>query len=901
MEIDSKLTQLSGLFRTNFLEYSSYVILERAVPNIDDGLKPVQRRILHAMQTIDDGRFNKAANIVGTTMQYHPHGDSSIGDALVQLGQKELLIETQGNWGNIITGDSAAAPRYIEAMLSEFAMETVFSPKITEWVPSYDGRKREPVTLPVKFPLLLAQGVEGIAVGLSSKILPHNFNEIADAAADYLEGKEFKLFPDFQTGGLLDASRYNDGARGGRVKVRAKIEKVDSKTLAITELPFGKTTSGMIASIIEANDKGKIKIRKVDDNTSATAEILVHLTPGTSPDKAIDALYTFTDCEISISPNCCVINDKKPEFLTVSDLLRHSADRTRDLLKKELLIKLSETREEIFFNTLEKIFIEERMYKDREIEEAENMEAALAHLDKRLEPFKPQLYREVTDDDLRALWEIKMGRILKFNSDKALQKIEALSETEKELLGDIDNIQEYTAQWFRHLKEKYGANFPRRTTLRNFGSIEAAKVAEANKRLYYDKEGGFLGTSLKDSEFQFLCSDLDEILLIYDNGSYKIVKTPDKLYVGENVLHIGLFKKGDKRTVYNVVYRNGKPDEKDDAGKPLGAYYKKRFHITGLNRDKEYNLTKGYPGSEVIYLSVNPDGEAETISIKRKDKAGKSVEVNFADLEIKGKDSLGNLVTKYPLSTTKNSIKVLSKGISTASDRELWFERAVMRLNYEGRGDSLGFFGADDKVLAMTNDFQYKIFSNSESNHFNEFDDKLKFIEKFNPNKVWTLIFREDGKKTPSMARFMIEASDKLRPLIKSDRQIEYIDLTDDVNPVYSITPGGKDAHRQPEEIDAEEFTPVRKTAPKSGRLVSKYEVEDIIQVSCKIPDKTAEETSVDPTENNPEPEEPMTEATGTGTAPENEVTGNEPSHEGQNSGSSKNFAPSLFDDEEDI
>lgn len=580
-----KRTVLSGMFRNWYLEYASYVILERAVPHIEDGLKPVQRRILHSMQTLDDGRYNKVANIVGNTMQYHPHGDASIGDALVQLGQKELLIDTQGNWGNILTGDSAAAPRYIEARLSEFALETVFSPKITEWTPSYDGRKKEPVTLPVKFPLLLAQGVEGIAVGLSSKILPHNFNEIIDAAIDYLHGREFRLIPDFQTGGLLDASRYNDGARGGSVKVRAKIEKIDNKTLAITELPYGKTTSSLISSILAAMEKGKIKIRKVDDNTSATAEILVHLIPGTSSDKAIDALYAFTDCEVSISPNCCVIVDRKPRFMSVSELLKYSVDHTIDLLRRELEIKLGETREAKLYCSLEKIFIEERIYKDKQVEEAKDMNEAVSHVDSRLEPFKPDFFREVKREDIIRLWEIKMGRILKFNVDKANDHIANLQKDIERLQFDLDNITDYTSAWYSHLKEKYGEAFPRRTTLRGFDSIEATKVAEANKRLYFDKTGGFIGTALKDNDFLFTCSDLDDILIIYRDGTYKLVKVQDKLYVGKKIIHIGLFKKGDKRTIYNVIYRNGKLWEKDSLGKPAGYSYMKRFFITGLTRE----------------------------------------------------------------------------------------------------------------------------------------------------------------------------------------------------------------------------------------------------------------------------------------------------------------------------
>ena len=548
---DDKRSVLGGMFRDWYLEYASYVILQRAVPHIEDGLKPVQRRILHSMQTLDDGRFNKVANIVGNTMQYHPHGDGSIGGALVQLGQKDLLIDTQGNWGNILTGDDAAAPRYIEARLSEFALETVFSPKITDWTSSYDGRKKEPVTLPVKFPLLLAQGVEGIAVGLSSKILPHNFNEILDAAVAYLHGEEFSLLPDFQTGGLMDASRYNDGARGGTIRIRAKIDKIDNRTLAITEIPYGKTTSSVISSILSAKEKGKIKVRKVDDNTAASANIIVHLIPGTSSDKAIDALYAFTDCEISISPNCCVIVDRKPCFMTVSDLLRYSVDMTKDLLRRELEIKLGERQETRMFCSLEKLFIEERMYKDRQIEQATSMDVALRRVDTLMTPFKPSFYREINDEDLMRLWEIKMGRILKFNSEKAQERIVALEDEIKRITENLEHLTEYTIDWYNHLKEKYGSRYPRHTQIRGFDSIEASKVAEANLRFYYDKEGNFIGTALKEGEFLFTCSDLDDVLVIYRDGKYKIVKVQEKFYMGKGrkVERIYLFKKKDDRTV----------------------------------------------------------------------------------------------------------------------------------------------------------------------------------------------------------------------------------------------------------------------------------------------------------------------------------------------------------------
>lgn len=832
-----KRTVLSGMYRDWFLEYASYVILERAVPHIEDGLKPVQRRILHSMQTLDDGRFNKVANIVGNTMQYHPHGDASIGDALVQLGQKELLIDTQGNWGNILTGDSAAAPRYIEARLSEFALETVFSPKITEWTLSYDGRKKEPVTLPVKFPLLLAQGVEGIAVGLSSKILPHNFVEICDAAIAALKGEEFRLIPDFQTGGLLDASRYNDGARGGSIKVRAKIEKVDNKTLSITELPYGKTTSTLITSILSAMEKGKIKIRKVDDNTSANAEILVHLIPGTSSDKAIDALYAFTDCEVSISPNCCVIVDRKPRFLSVSELLRYSVAHTQDLLKRELEIRLSETRETQLYCSLEKIFIEERIYKDKEVEEATSMDIAISHVDKRLEPYKKDFFREVTRDDLVRLWEIKMGRILKFNSQKADERIAALQNDIERLEYDLAHMTEYTVAWYTHLRDKYGHSFPRRTVLRGFDSIEAAKVAEANRRLYFDKAGGFLGTSLKDNEFLFTCSDIDDILIIYRDGTYKLVKVQDKLYVGKKIIHIGIFKKGDKRTIYNVIYRNGGKD----------AYsYKKRFFITGLTREKEYNLTKGLPGSKVEWLTCNANGEAEIVRVILKDEPNESgrrprakeVTVNFAELDIKGKESLGNLVTKYQI----DDVRLLEKGSSTLGGREVWFDRDVLRLNYDGRGESLGIFQGDDQVLVITKDGDFFTSSYSDSNHY---DDNILKIEKFDPHKIWTLALNDASLGYPYLKRFTFETSAKPQRFVGNDSSSDIILLTDTPYPRLEVTFGGADSVRPAMEIDAEEFISVKSFKAK-GKRISTFVVDSI---------KELEPTRFPEPELEPEPE----------------------------------------------
>lgn len=819
--LSERRTALSGMFRDWYLEYASYVILERAVPHIEDGLKPVQRRILHSMQTLDDGRFNKVANIVGNTMQYHPHGDASIGDALVQLGQKELLIDTQGNWGNILTGDSAAAPRYIEARLSEFAIETAFSPKITEWVPSYDGRKKEPVTLPMKFPLLLAQGVEGIAVGLSSKILPHNFNEIIDAAIEYLHDRPFRLLPDFQTGGLLDVSKYNDGGRGGSVKIRAKIEKIDNKTLAITELPFGKTTSTLISSILSAMEKGKIKIKKVDDNTAATAEILVHLIPGTSSDKAIDALYAFTDCEVSVSPNCCVIRDRKPEFLNVSELLRYSVDHTQEMLRQELDIKLGETREQQLFASLEKIFIEERMYKDREVEQAPDMETAIRRLDRLFDPFKESFFRAVTDDDLIKLWEIKMGRILKFNSEKANEKIARLDQEIEHLNYDLEHIVEYTEKWYIHLKEKYGANFPRRTLIRSFDSIEATKVAEANKRFYYDAEGGFIGTGLKDKEFLFTCSDIDDILVIYRDGTYKIVRVQEKLYIGKKAIHIGVFKKGDKRTIYNVIYRNGK----------RGNSYMKRFYITGLTRDKEYNITKGVEGSRIEWLTCNNNGEAETVKVTLKDEPNESgrrprnleLFVNFSELAVKGKESLGNLVTKYQI----KSITLEKRGSSTLGGREVWFDRDVLRINYDGRGESLGIFQGDDKVLVITRDGEFFTSTYSDTNHY---DDNILRIEKFDPHKIWTLALNDASLGFPYLKRFRFEVSAKPQRFVGAEPESSVILLTDTPFARLLVEFGGNDAVRPALEIETEDFIAVKSFKAK-GKRISTYEIAGVSEL----------------------------------------------------------------------
>lgn len=820
---------LAGMFQTWFLDYASYVILERAVPHIEDGLKPVQRRILHSMYTLDDGHFNKVANLVGNTMQYHPHGDASIGDALVQLGQKELLVDTQGNWGNILTGDSAAAPRYIEARLSEFALEAVYSPKVTEYTPTYDGRTKEPVTLPVKFPLLLAQGVEGIAVGLSSKILPHNFGEICRAAIAHLQGEEFKLYPDFQTGGYIDVSRYNDGERGGAVKVRARIDKIDSKTLAVTELPYGKTTGTLIASIISAQEKGKIKIRSVVDHTAAEANIIVHLMPGTSSDKAIDALYAFTDCEVSISPNCCVICDKKPHFLTVSDVLRHSAEHTRSILRSELEIQLGEARESQLFLSLEKIFIEERIYKDKPLEQAPDMDSAVAHIDKRLEPWKPSFYRPVTREDIMRLWEIRMGRILKFNAEKAADRIAALDATIEQLQHDIEHITDYTVAWFRHLLEKYADRFPRRTVIRGFDSIEATRVAEANKRLCLDREGGFAGTGLKEGEFVTMCSDIDDILIFYKDGKYKLVKVSEKFYVGPGVIHMQVFKRGDKRMVYNAIYLNGRG----------GAYYKKRFKLTGLTRDKEYDLTKGLPGSRVIWFTANPNGEAEVLRVTlRPQKRLKVLQLdcNFAELEIKGKDALGNLVTKNPVAR----VTLKEKGTSTLGGRKVWWDADVLRLNYDGRGTYLGEFQPTDRVLVIMEGGEYYTTGFSDTNHY---DEGIRYIGKFDTHAVWTVALFDASQGYPYLKRFCFEPAVKRQRFIDDDPRSRVLLMTDTPFPRLRITFAGADEQRPPLEVDAEEYIGVKSFKARGKRLTT-YElgsIEELPPLRQPEPEETSD------------------------------------------------------------
>jgi topoisomerase-4 subunit A len=804
---------LSGMYQSWFLDYASYVILERAVPDIYDGLKPVQRRILHSMKRLDDGRYNKVANIVGHTMQFHPHGDASIGDALVQLGQKDILIDCQGNWGNILTGDGAAAPRYIEARLSKFALETVFNPKTTSWQSSYDGRNKEPISLPVKFPLLLAQGVEGIAVGLNSKILPHNFNELLDACVAHLKDEEFILYPDFQTGGSIDVSRYNDGERGGAVKIRAKINKLDNKTLVISEIPFGTNTSKLIDSIIKANEKGKIKIRKVDDNTSANVEILVHLQPGSSSDKTIDALYAFTDCELSISPNCCVIHDKKPRFLGVSEMLRISCEHTKDLLQMELQIQKGELQEQLFFTSLEKIFIENRIYKDKAFEDSTTQDAVVAHIDKRLEPFKKDFIRELVREDIMKLLEIKMMRITKFDSDKANDTLLAIQKKIDEIDHHLAHLVDYTIAWYEGLKAKYGKDYPRRTEIRNFETIVATKVVEANEKLYINREEGFIGTSLRKDEFVSNCSDIDDIIIFFKDGKYKIVKVADKIFVGKNILHVDVFKKNDKRTIYNAIYRDGK----------MGAYYMKRFAVNGITRDKEYDITQGTAGTKVVYFTVNPNAEAEVIrvTLKPKPRLNKLVfEKDFSEIAIKGRQSMGNILTKNDIL----KIALKAKGGSTLGGRQVWFDRDVLRLNYDNRGEYLGEFQSEDSILVVSSKGSFYTTTFDLSNHF---DKDILVIEKFDSNKVWSVALFDAEQNYYYLKRFQFEASQKPQNFLGDNAESRLIHFSDVDFPRFEVVFGGGDSFRESLVVDAEEFIGVKSFKAKGKRLTT-YEVETI-------------------------------------------------------------------------
>ena len=821
---------LSKMYQNWFLDYASYVILERAVPHISDGLKPVQRRIMHSMKRMDDGRYNKVANIIGNTMQFHPHGDASIGDALVQMGQKDLLVDCQGNWGNILTGDSAAAPRYIEARLTKFALEVLFDPKTTEWKPSYDGRNKEPITLPAKFPLLLAQGAEGIAVGLSSKILPHNFNELCDAAIAHLEEKPFTLYPDFQTGGYIDVEKYNDGERGGSVKVRSTITKLDNRTLIIKDVPYGRTTSSVVDSILKANEKGKIKIRRVDDITAQEVEIHVQLAPGVSSDKTIDALYAFTDCEISISPNCCVIDEEKPHFLTVSHVLKTSVERTKEILRNELEIDKGEKREAHLFSSLEKIFIEERIYKDKEFENAKNMDMAINHIDKRLDPFKPNLIREINRNDILKLMEIRMARILKFNVDKSNELIARLLEEIDEIDHHLNNLVDYTISWYLMIKEKYGKDYPRRTEIRSFENIEAAKVAVANEKLYVNREEGFIGTGLKKDEFVCSCSNIDDIIVFFKDGKYKVVKVSEKEFVGKGILYANVFKRNDKRTIYNVIYRDGR----------TSPHYIKRFAVTGVTRDKEYDLTKGKSGSRIAYFSANPNGEAETVKVILKPKPRLRIlqfEKDFSEIEIRGRGAMGNILTKAEV----HRIHLKQKGLSTLGGRKVWYDPDVYRLNYEGGGKYLGEFQGDDMILVVTKGGDYHICNFDISNHF---PSDLLLIEKFDRNKIWSAALYDADQGYTYLKRFNFEASEKPLNFVGENPESKLILLTDVVYPRVKAIFGGNDDYRDPLEIDVDEFIAVKGYKAK-GKRISNFEVESIEELEpLRFPEEVKEDQS---------------------------------------------------------
>jgi len=810
-----ELSNLSKMYQTWFLDYASYVILERAVPHIDDGLKPVQRRILYNLKRMDSGKLIKVANIVGETMKYHPHGDASINDALVQLGQKGFLIDTQGNWGNILTGDPAAAGRYIEAKLSAFAHEAVYSDRVTPWKKTYDGTTDEPVALPVKFPLLLAQGAEGIAVGLSSKILSHNFVELAEAACAYLRGEEFTLYPDFPTGGLIDVSRYNDGERGGSLKSRAKIDKIDSKTLSISELPAGKTTTTLIESILKAVEKGKIRIRRVDDMTAATTDIRLTLAAGVSSDKAIDALYAFTDCEVSISPNCCVIYEEKPLFTTVSELLRYSVERTKFLFGEELKILLSEKEEQYLGASLERIFIEERIYKDKAFEEAADEATALAHIAKRIEPFADRFLRPVTTDDLRRLLELRMARILRFNLPKHEAALLQIEQDMAQLRHDIAHLTDYTIRWYQHLIQRYGAAFPRRTKITNFGTIEVTKVAELDAKLYINREEGFFGTALKDAEFVCNCSSLDEVIIIFRSGKYFVGKVEDKKFYGnEEVIYINRYQRNDERTIYNVIYRDGKG----------GSVYAKRFNVLSVIRDRVYDLTRGKEGSRVLYFSANGNGEAEKVAVKLKIRNARQrlfqFEKDFSDIPIKSRSSVGLLVTKAEV----HSVSLLSKGFSTLGGRDVWFDRDVLRLNYNEQGQYLGSFHARDRILVVLKSGECYTSDFSDSIHIEE---NLLRIEKNEPRKIWTAVYYDADQKYHYIKRFSIEEDQKRENILGENPKNELLLLTDTYYPRLLIGRQEKGGELRTTEIDVEEFALVKSIRAR-GKRIAPYLIDQV-------------------------------------------------------------------------
>ena len=823
---EESLKKVSGLYKDWFLDYASYVILDRAIPSIYDGFKPVQRRIMHSMRELEDGRYNKVANIVGNTMKYHPHGDASITDAMVQIGQKELLIDTQGNWGNIYTGDSAAAARYIEARLTPFALEVVFNPKTTHWTKSYDGRNNEPIDLPVKFPLLLAQGVEGIGVGLSTKIMPHNFNELITASILYLKGKKFELFPDFLTAGMLDVSAYNDGKRGGKIRARARISQKDKHTLTITELPFSKNTSDLIDSILKANERGKIKIKKIEDNTSDVVEINIHLHPDVSPDKTIDALYAFTDCEVPISPNACVIVGDKPMFLSVSDILKHNTDHTVSLLKKELEIELHELQESWHFSSLERIFIENRIYHD--IEEVKSWDEVIRTIDEGLKPHTKHLLRAVTEEDIVRLTEIRIKRISRFDLDKFKENILALEGKIEQVKHHLANLITYAIDYYTNIQKKYGKGKERKTEIRIFDTIDATKVAVANEKFYVNREEGFIGTSLKKDEYLFDCSDIDDIITFQKDGTMKVVKVEPKTFIGKNIVHVAVWKKNDKRTVYNMIYREGRE----------GPYYMKRFSVTGVTRNTDYKLASDKKGSEMLYFTANPNGEAEIVSVLLKPNARvrkNKIDIDFSDLAIKGRDSKGNLVTKYAV----KKVDMKEEGVSTLAPRKIWFDDSVRRLNADGRGSLLGNFKGDDKILTINSQGEAKLVS---FDLMNRFDDDYLILEKWNPEQPITCIYFDGEKDKYFVKRFLLEATSNVQSFFANDHPKSFLEfVTTHSGAIAEIVfPKIKDKQKDPETVDLDEFIAV-KGIKAIGNQLTKDKVKTI-NISIPEPPEMIEE-----------------------------------------------------------
>lgn len=824
---EESLKKVSGLYKDWFLDYASYVILDRAIPSIYDGFKPVQRRIMHSMRELEDGRYNKVANIVGNTMKYHPHGDASITDAMVQIGQKELLIDTQGNWGNIYTGDSAAAARYIEARLTPFALEVVFNPKTTHWTKSYDGRNNEPIDLPVKFPLLLAQGVEGIGVGLSTKIMPHNFNELITASILYLKGKKFELFPDFLTAGMLDVSAYNDGKRGGKIRARARISQKDKHTLTITELPFSKNTSDLIDSILKANERGKIKIKKIEDNTSDVVEINIHLHPDVSPDKTIDALYAFTDCEVPISPNACVIVGDKPMFLSVSDILKHNTDHTVSLLKKELEIELHELQESWHFSSLERIFIENRIYHD--IEEVKSWDEVIRTIDQGLKPHTKHLLRAVTEEDIVRLTEIRIKRISRFDLDKFKENILALEGKIEQVKHHLANLITYAIDYYTNIQKKYGKGKERKTEIRIFDTIDATKVAVANEKFYVNREEGFIGTSLKKDEYLFDCSDIDDIITFQKDGTMKVVKVEPKTFIGKNIVHVAVWKKNDKRTVYNMIYREGRE----------GPYYMKRFSVTGVTRNTDYKLASDKKGSEMLYFTANPNGEAEIVSVLLKPNARvrkNKIDIDFSDLAIKGRDSKGNLVTKYAV----KKVDMKEEGVSTLAPRKIWFDDSVRRLNADGRGSLLGNFKGDDKILTINSQGEAKLVS---FDLMNRFDDDYLILEKWNPEQPITCIYFDGEKDKYFVKRFLLEATSNVQSFFTNDHPKSFLEfVTTHSGAIAEIVfPKIKDKQKDPETVDLDEFIAV-KGIKAIGNQLTKDKVKTINITIPEPPEMIEEE-----------------------------------------------------------